>query len=379
MFLRTSLAAVASAMVLVACGGGDETTIVRTTAVKVVGDSLNDSGTFGFKFTVQGTSSEPSLIWTDRVTTAVGAPALCPRYVATSATTAALNTAATACTSYGVGGGRINVSGTPGDSTPFSIVQQLKDVAAAGNYGAEELLLVDGGGNDAADLVGAYLAASSDGGASYVALLGELLTLAQVQAAVTGGPTGLAAAGGTYMTTLANLLADTITEQALNKGAQRIVVITAPDVTVTPRFLGLLSLIGSASGADTAVGVKALANSWVVAFNTQLKSRLSVNSKVAVVDFYAELNKWVAKPADFGLTNATTPACPSTGTESGLPTYRIDTCTASLLSTAPFPSGEATADWWTSYVFSDNFHGTPRTNELMGQLVTQALDAKGWR
>jgi len=379
MFLRTSLAAAAAALVLVACGGGDEPTIVRTTAVKVVGDSLNDSGTFGFKFTVQGTTTEPSLIWTDRVAKAVTAPALCPRYAATSETTAALNPAATSCTSYGVGGGRINVSGTAGDSTPFSIVQQLKDVATAGNYGAEELLLVDGGGNDAADLVGAYLAASSDSGASYVALLSELLTPTQVQTAVTGGQAGLAAAGNLYMTALANLLADTLTAQALNKGAQRVVVITAPDVTVTPRFLGLLAFIGQSS-PETAAAVKALANSWVVAFNEQLKTRLSGNSKVAVVDFYAELNKWVSKPTDFGLTNTTTPACPVTGTDStGLPAYTIKDCTATLLGTAPFPGSETSADWWKTYVFSDNFHGTPRTNELMGQLVAQALDAKGWR
>lgn len=378
MFLRTSLAAAAAALVLVACGGGDDPAPIRTTSVKVVGDSLNDSGTFGIKFTVQGTNSEPSLIWTDRVTAAVGAPALCPRYVATTATNVALNPTATSCTSYGVGGGRVNVSGTAGDDTPFSIIQQLEDVAATGSYGAEELLLVDGGGNDAADLVGAYLAASSDNGASYVALLSELLTPLEVQTAVGGGATGLAAAGNTYMAALANLLADTLTTQALNKGAQRIVVITAPDVTVTPRFLGLLALIGQSS-PDTAATVKALANSWVVTFNTQLKNRLNGNSKVAVVDFYAELNKWVSEPTDFGLTNATTPACPTTGTESGLPTYSIATCTATLLSTPPFPTGETTADWWNSYVFSDNFHGTPRTNELMGQLVTQALDAKGWR
>lgn len=377
---RLTLIGFAAALTLVGCGGGDQPELVPTSAVKVVGDSLNDSGTFGFKFTVQGTPSAPHLLWTEHVAAAVGVPALCPRYMATSATTVVPNPAAQACTNHAVAGGRINVTGTDGDTTPFSIVQQLKDVAAAGRYGADELLLVDGGGNDIAALVEAYLAAPTDGGASYMALLGELLATTQVQDAAAGGQAGLAAAGTLYMTALADLLADTLTAHALDKGAQRIVVITAPDVTLTPRFRGLLAVIGATSSPEAAAAVKGLANNWVSAFNSQLKARLGGNSKVAVVDFYAKLNQWVAQPADFGLTNGTAAACPVTGTDStGLPAYTISTCTATLLSTAPFPAGETSADWWKTYVFSDNFHGSPRTNELMGQLVIQALDAKNWR
>jgi hypothetical protein len=47
-----------------------------------------------------------------------------------------------------------------------------------------------------------------------------------------------------------------------------------------------------------------------------------------------------------------------------LPSYTIGTCTAASLSAAPQP-GTSGADWWKTYVFSDNFHGTPRTNQLM--------------
>ncbi|WP_291012246.1 SGNH/GDSL hydrolase family protein [Hydrogenophaga sp.] len=371
MLIRHQLAALAAALLLAACGGGDPAP-VKTTAVKVAGDSLNDSGTFGFKFTVQTTPT--AMIWTDRVAAAVNAPALCPRYAATSATTVALNPTATSCTSYGVGGGRINPTGLPGDTTPFSVVQQLKDIAASGNYGPEELLLVDGGGNDAADLVGAYLNAQTDGGISFGALVGEL--------GVTVPSADLVPVGVTYMTALANRLADAIDTEALAKGAQRVVVITAPDVTVTPRFLALLAGISATTDPATAAAVKSAANSWVVAFNTQLKSRFISSSKVAVVDFYAELNKWVSNPTDpaYGLTNVTTPACPQVGTDvQGLPTYNIGACTDILLNTAPFPAGETAINWWQTYVFSDNFHGTPRTNQLMGELVTTALEARGWK
>jgi phospholipase/lecithinase/hemolysin len=36
-------------------------------------------------------------------------------------------------------------------------------------------------------------------------------------------------------------------------------------------------------------------------------------------------------------------------------------------------------NWWQTYVFSDNFHGTPKTNQLMGQVVLSLMTARGWR
>lgn len=365
---------------LAACGGGDNPPPVTTSAVKVVGDSLADSGVFGFKFTVQGNA-----IWTERVTSSVGAPALCPRYIAQSASLVVANPTATACTSYGVGGARINPEGTVGDTTPFSVVQQLATLASEKPYSPDQLLLVDGGGNDVADLAGKYLAAGGDGGLAFTTLAGELLTTQEINGAGT-----LPAVGTLYMQRLADKLADAVTTHALNRDASRVVVLTVPDVTVTPRFLAVLAGValqvnsqpGASPGDGEAVAadVKALVNAWVQAFNAQLRLRLGAQSRVAIVDFYASLNQWVSAPASYGLTNATTPACPRVGTDSsGLPTYDIANCTATLLDTPPLPVGETAAGWWQTYVFSDNFHGTPRTNELMAQTVVQALVAKGWK
>lgn len=59
------LAAIA---VLSACGGGDDKNPLGINTVKVVGDSLSDSGTFAGlpgqprTFTVQGTADEPNVI-----------------------------------------------------------------------------------------------------------------------------------------------------------------------------------------------------------------------------------------------------------------------------------------------------------------------------
>ncbi|TNF58364.1 MAG: phospholipase [Burkholderiales bacterium] len=376
---RLTLIGIAAGLALAGCGGGDPT----TSAVRVVGDSLSDSGTFGLKFTVQNTPAFQ--IWTDVVTQGVDAPALCPRYalpVGVISSVPVLNPAATDCTSYGVGGGRINPSGSAADSTPVSIVQQLQD-AGSRAYARDELLLANGGGNDIADLVGAYLALSSDGGTAYTTLLSELLTAQQVSDAVAGGADGLAAAGGTYMVALANRFADALTTHALNRGAQRVVVQTAPDVTRTPRFTAVLAGVALAAGGGTtgeavANQVRTLANAWVTAFNNQLRARLNGVSGVAIVDFYTELNGWLDNPSAFGLTNTTTPACPITGTDpQGLPSYSIATCTADLLSANP-PTGVTDPAWWETYVFSDNFHGTPRTNELMGELTLRVIRDRGW-
>lgn len=380
MNLKLSLTTIATAMLLAACGGGSD-----TTAVKVVGDSLADSGTFGIKFTVQGNASNPTQIWTDRVAGALDAPSLCARYTTNSNRQPILNPAATACTSYGVGGGRINPVGVAADASPMSVVQQLKDLAASGKFGDKEVLLANGGGNDAADLIGAYLAASRDGGVSYAALLGELLSPTQIQTAVAGGQVGLAQAGGLYMVALANSFADALNIYALNNGAQRVAVLTAPDVTKTPRFQAVLAGVSLVSGGGTvgqaaSAQVAALADGWVKAFNAQLNSRFANNSKVVIVDFYSELNKWLTSPASYGLTNTTVPACPSVGKdENGLPTYSLAGCTADGLSAAPPAGVSSGADWWKTYVFSDNFHGTPRTNQLMADVVLTALATKGWK
>lgn len=367
MFQRSGVvAALMAAFVLTACGGGAPS----VSAVKVAGDSLADGGTFGFKFTVQGNP-----IWTDLVAQAVDAPALCPRYAATSATYVVPNPQAVNCTSYAVGGARINPrGGAAADTSPFSVVQQLKTLAAEKPLKADEMLLVDGGGNDVADLVTAYLtagaplAAGGDAGASYAALLGELLSPAEL-AAQAANPL---AAGSLYMTRLADLLIDTLDQHALQRGARRVVVVNVPDVTVTPRFLVTLRFIASQgpNGPANAQGVKLLAAAWVKAFNDRLDARLGKKPQVVIVDFNRLLTQWVTTPSAYGLTNVTTPACPNLAPLGAEPAYNIAACSTASLN-ALYGN-----DSWRSYVFSDNFHGTPRTNELVADAVLEAVIGK---
>jgi outer membrane lipase/esterase len=366
-------ASAAALVVLVAaCGGGGGVSGGGSaSAVKVFGDSLADSGTFGFRFTVNqaGPNGSATPIWVDKVASTFGRT-VCNFYNATSFTNFIAPT--TTCTNFAVGGGRINsLAATGGPTSPFSIPNQMDTAATvAGNtFGPTEMMLVVGGGNDAADLVGAYLGART-APATYVGMLSSLLPAASVTAMIgnTGGAETLA---GMYMTALANKFADDITNKLLNRGAQRVVLLNMPAVTNTPRFKAVLQGVALQAGPAAATQVEGLAKAWTSAFNAQLNTRLGSNSKVAIVDFFTEFNNQVVTPAQFELTNIITPACPVTGSTGGLPDYTFPTCTAAALD-ASGPAG------WRNYGFSDGFHPTPFAHQLLAQLVSRSIVSKGW-
>ncbi len=386
--IRTGCLAVALAALLAACGGGgsDTTTRANITAVKVMGDSLADVGTFGIKFTVQGSGSQ---IYPERVAQTYGLPRGCNFFAFTGTTFVANPTAG--CTNYAVGGGVINgAGGGLAAADPRNIGVQLATAAAVGNYAAGDLVVIDGGGNDASNLVGAYLrggqpAPAGDGGASYVALLGTQLTPAQVGAAAGGGAAGLANAGGLYMAALADTFYTMIKTQVLDRGAQRVVVLNMPGITNTPRFQAVLDGIaaasgGGAAGASVRAQSEALFKGWVQAFNRQLATRFNGNTAVVVVDAATLFDNLIASPSQFGLSNVKATACPVTGVGGdGLPSYTFPTCTDAALSAATPPAGSGGgANWWASYLFSDGFHPTPYGHQLLSQLIAHSLADAGW-
>lgn len=386
---KVALLATAAAAILVGCGGGGaDSTSQRAgiTSVKVMGDSLSDSGVFnglpgyGRIFSVQGSSSEPNAIWTERITALLGAPQLCNFFKFTGTTFIPNPTAG--CTSFAVGGGRINnidVS-TGAGASPFSITYQLQAASAAGNYKSSDLLLVDGGGNDAADLVGAYLAASSDGGAKFAAMTSTLIAPATLGPMLAAGPTGVAQAGGVYMEKLADKFYDSIKTSALDKGAEHVAVLNMPGILNTPRFQMVLAGIGAAAGATARAQSEALFKSWVETFNSRLASKVAGEKRIVLVDFYTAFNDQIAHPEQYGLTNVKTPACPVAGLGSdGLPSYNFQTCTAAALSAMTPPAGATGgANWWQTYAFSDGFHPTPYGYQLLSQLVAKSLATAGW-
>ena len=374
---KASLSALFAACLLVACGGGgaDTTPLAKVTSVKVMGDSLSDSGTYGFKFTVQGsalTGAGSTAIWPERIATSYN-QTLCAHYASNGTTFTANPT----CGNYAVGGGRVNNFTAP--TSPVSITQQIKDAGNAG-FHSGDLLLIDGGSNDIADLIGAYLKAASDNGQAYGGLLTTVLDPATVRTAMGAGATGMAQIGGAYAKTLAAQFANTIKTNTLDKGATRVAILNVPAITKTPRFQMVLGSIAQAKGAEAAAQAEALFDGWVNVFNAQVAASFNGDARVAVVDFYTSMKDQSVHPAQYQLTNVRSAACPVTGvSETGLPNYTFATCTAASLSATTPPAGAAGgADWWQNYGFSDSFHPTPYAHQLMGQLVSRSLSQAGW-
>jgi outer membrane lipase/esterase len=383
---RVQLAASACmvALLLAACGGGSGggAPIQR---VVVAGDSLADVGTFGMKFTVQNAAAPAAgfPIYPQLVAREYGINSQCNFYVFTGASFAPNSTAG--CTNYAIAGGRVVIPAAEGGSaSPLSIPTQLATAGAnVGSYGRRDMLIVDGGGNDAADLVGSFLGAAG-GGAGAVAYRSFLLQ--QIDAptldALLAQPNGGGQAAGLYMQRLANTFYAAIKTHALDRGARFVVVLNMPDITLTPRFRAVLAGVaaangGGAAGAAAAAQLKGAIQQWIRAFNTQLATRIGSDDRVVLVDFFAEFTAQVANPDDFGLTNATDAACPVVGVDAqGLPRYDFPTCTSAALNAAP-PAG-ASAGWWTTFAFSDGFHPTPRGHQLLADAIERALRGAGW-
>ncbi len=380
-YCRASLTLAAStalSVLIAACGGSssDTTPRVAMTSVKVMGDSLADVGTFGIKFTIQGNDTYP-----ERIAQLYGLPKGCNFFAFTGTTFAPNPTAG--CTNFAIGGGVINAASGPYTAQdPRIIGNQFSTANLGGNFAAKDLLIIDGGGNDAAALVTAYLTQPTDAGASYQALLATVLTPAQMGAlgtACAGGPTAgcqaaLAGAGGTYMTSLANNFYDTVQTKALDKGAQQVALLNMPGITNTPLFQGVLKQIESQAGAAARAQSEALFKSWVVAFNTQLAARAAGNAKVALVDFYTEFNNQIASPAQFALTNVTTPACADKGSVAAT----WGTCTDAFLAANPPAGATGGANWYKTWAFADGFHPSAYGHQLLSQLISRSLAVAGW-
>ena len=382
--------AASCAVVLAGCGGasdGSDTT-PKTVApsVKVFGDSIMDSGTFGFKFTVQSADkANPFLVFPEIVAANFGVPKLCP-FFNFNGTTFVPNTA---CTSFAVAGARVNnlVNSTPGAASnvsPISVTYQLS--AGSATLAPSDVVIIDGGGNDLAELTGAYLGANTPAGvAAYMSALGTLLPSATVAAIVGASPTAtsLGTAAGAYAQAIGQTLAASVKANVVAKGVSKVVVINAPDITVTPRFQAVLGAVAAAGGTAQRDAVQGAVRAWTQALNAGLAAGLA-GTNVQIWDFYTEGAKITATPGQFGITNISTPACPKVaGGISSVGLAALDfpvtvaACNSASMS-ANIPVGETSPNWWKSYAFADQFHFTPAMNQLIAQSINLQLAKAGW-
>lgn len=371
----------AAAGLLTACGGGggsapEPVPEIKVKAVKVVGDSLSDSGTMGFKFTVQGNDADgsPYKVWVERIAAQYRLN-LCPHYRSQTPEMTAYTEEA-ACSNYAIGGAKINpvtVSTGAVITTPASIIRQIKDVASAG-VSADDLLLVAGGSNDAATLIEYFLGAVAQGNAvPLMLLLRSQIDAATLDALVNKGNDGLIQAGGLYLQNVAKLLAASIRADLLDQGVKRVAILNVPAITMTPEFVAVLKQIEAMQGSAQAEGLRMVFDGWVQAFNATLTASFVDESRVAVVDFYTSFKDQVSNPGKYGFSNSTLPACSVLGV-----TDDIYNCGAAQLGTH-IPQGETSADWWRRYMFSNAFHPTPYGHEQMSLIMANALKSKSWQ
>lgn len=381
-------AAVSAAALLTACGGGGNSgeTKATITSVKVVGASLADSGTFGYKFTVQSSSGTAYKVYPERIAATYGIGNFCSAYSSSDGTTFTSNAG---CTNYAVAKASINYAAAP--TSKYSQLQQLTDAGNAGFSSSDLLIVGEGSANDMSALITAFLTARA-GSFTTFNNLRTALTVAATNlnagvslSASSGNINNFPAEGVEYVQALADTLAASIKANALDKGATRIAVLNTLDITKTPQLQAALAPYGSA----TAASVTALIQTWIQAYNARLEAKLaSYGGKVAIVDFYTNFNAEMADPAQYGLNDITGTVCDQIVNAGGTHTPGsvslatlsvVGACTDSAASAiTPSQGADGTSTWWQRYLFADGFHPTPYGHQLLAQLVAKRLTEAGW-
>lgn len=380
--IRLKLAALLTAFVtaLAACGGGDDS---RFHTLVSFGDSLSDVGSSrvgtiaavgGGEWTV---NSPSALNWTEVVAAGVGTGAPCAAQTGLLPNLTGIVGAAPSdiagCRNYAQSSARVSKTHAPNSATlqapPFNqtnigllavpVATQMSNYLASvgGSYTGEELVTVMAGGNDLfMNLAGVSSAAA--GGATAVGAAIAAGWSPQVQAAVAaGGASATNAAVTAAVTGMAEAgaeLAGLVRTQVLGKGARFVVVVNLPDATQSP--------FGRSLDAQT----RGLVETATAAFNNQLAAGLA-GSGVLFIDAFAFGRAQVADPAQFGITNLTTPACSTTSPANPLRGSAL-ACTAAS-TVAADTSG---------FLYADSTHPGPLAYRLLGDFVLAQLRVTGW-
>ncbi|WP_137895230.1 SGNH/GDSL hydrolase family protein [Ramlibacter sp. 2FC] len=370
--LRAKLAALAAALLLASCGGSGPD---RFATLVSFGDSLSDVGSYrtagiaaigGGRYTVNGPGP---LIWVEQLAEQLGLPAPCAAQTGLNASGAfAAFAEAVAnhpgCTAYGQGGARVShpigpwnaaLLGSPDPDTAFTgqlgqltlpVASQITNhlAASGGHFSSRALVLVQAGNNDLFMLATAIPTRVAElvGG-------GTDLATASAQAA-SEAVSAMAVAGGE--------LAVLVQLQLLGRGAQRVVVANMPNISLTPS-----AVVAEASSPGTQI----LTDAMTRAFNLALAQGLKDKAGVLLVDLYQHSSDQAARPAAYGLSDVSTPACSTSSPLNPLQGYSLTCTTASVI------TGDVSR-----YLFADSVHPTPYAHQLFALKVSQAMTQAGW-
>jgi phospholipase/lecithinase/hemolysin len=390
----------------------------------VFGDSLSDDGAYtlaavstysvapynipftgalpypaGGQFTVNGVGNN----WTTQLATMmnlnltpnlvgfgtpVGDAYLTPTGEVTSAATATCTfntpqsgTSLPSCTDYAQGGSMVSNPDGIGHSTgalTLPMTTQLQNyLTQYTSFNADQLVVLLGGNNDvfsALSGVQTQVTAAVTQAVSQAVAANPALTAAQIAAIeASTTQTATAAAVSTAQATVAQAADElaSLADQTLSKGAKYVLVYTLPDSALTPFGQSLAG--GTTCDVQDPTQACYLLSNLVNVFNQQLLNDLQ-GKAVKVIDGHALLAQEIANPAQFGLSNVTTPWCsPLTG---GSPTSAPN----SLLCNAETPNTAAGASLANvgSWLFADGVHPTPAGYTVIANATHAALISYGW-
>jgi phospholipase/lecithinase/hemolysin len=327
----------------------------------VLGDSYADAGTFGRRVTAQ---TKDAAVFAEHVAAALGLR-LCNAYVARSPTVV-VDRGEKHCTARAVAGARINWA--VATDTALDIVRQMRDAAESSVVLPDGWWLVQGGINDILFLAGSWQGMTPNE-APFRSTLASLLPAADLPPA-DAGLEAQARAGAAYMRRLADRLAVAARELALDKGAQRVILLNMPDLTHTPMIRRVLNNQRMGPG-QPAGALRAALSAWVDAYNQQLAARFASEPRVLLFDFHAWTADVANRPATLGFNNASDALCPPSSVgPGGLRLFDLARCDTTTLATIP---------GWQGYAWADDLHLSPRAHDALAHSILSALAAKGWR
>lgn len=382
-YLKLTLSCLSAAVLLAACGEDNK---ILFNQVVTFGDSLSDGGAYrvgsiaqlgGGKFTVNGTGDK---VWSEALAANLGLPAQCAAQTGllpnAPGLTGAPVTNVAACNNYAQGSSRVTAvgagpNGVALQKAPYNQVnlgliadsiqnQMSRHVAKVGFFGANDLVTVNGGGNDFFMQLGAVSVAAGGGAAAAGAgaIAGwPAATLAAVSAGGLGAVNAASAAAVAGMGQAGAELAGYVKELLVAKGARYIVVRNLGDLNATP------------FGLDFDPGTKQLSTAMTSAFNTQLKQGLTGVAGVIYFDDYARAQAIAANPSAAGYSNVAAAAC---GPDAfSAPTDIIGNsiiCNARTLVKADT----------SKYAFADSVHPTPYAHQDTANFVVTLMRGAGW-
>ena len=384
-------------LAVAACGGGNnsstQTPKVPFSNLVSFGDSLSDVGAFqvGSVVTLGGgmytVNSATALNWTQVLAAQLGLSKPCAAQTGLAGDPSYGFSVTvqnhTSCRNYAQGGSRVLHPWGPGNANLGGAYATLGELTVPistqisnhlgvvnGSFAGTELVTVFAGANDlfmqatALSVLNSALTSSPanpslfTGYATGIAGWSSADATSVLQAASGGLSAAVAAAAPVMIGQMASVgtaLANLVKTQIVAKGAKYTLVLNMPNVSKTPYANSL--------GDPVLVG---LLDAMTNTFNASLQAGLAGTAGVKYGDVYTTNTDEINNPAQYGLSNVTTPAC------------LLDAAHNLLGSSLICNATNVRAGDVSTYLFADDVHPTPYGYKLLAQEAAKHLALAGW-